>query len=59
MIRAACYIFVAALSMMRDSEIQEIGRDAIVSHYGSPAIRSRRIKHDRGRSAPPPSLIHH
>jgi hypothetical protein len=50
MVRAACYIFIAALSMMRDSEIQEIGRDAIVSHYGSPAIRSRQVKHDRARS---------
>ena len=50
MVRAAGYVFVAALSMMRDSEIQEIERDAIVSYYGSPAIRSRRTKHDPHRS---------
>jgi hypothetical protein len=46
MLRAACYVFTAALSMMRDSEIQEIQRGAVTSHYGSPAVISRKTKHD-------------
>jgi hypothetical protein len=46
MIRAACYIFIAALSLMRDSELQEIERGALTTHYGSPAVKSRKIKHD-------------
>jgi hypothetical protein len=45
-LRAAVYVFVAALSMMRDSEIQEIERGALTTHYGSPALRSRKVKHD-------------
>ncbi|MCX5165004.1 hypothetical protein OOK39_37945 [Streptomyces sp. NBC_00264] len=46
MLRAACYIFVAALSAMRDSEIQEIQRGALTQHYGAPAIGSRKVKGD-------------
>jgi len=46
MIRASCYVFVAAMSMMRDSEIQEIQRAAVSTHYGSPALTSRKTKHD-------------
>lgn len=46
MLRAAIYIFVAALSMMRDSEIQEIQRGAVTTHYGSPAVTSHKTKLD-------------
>ncbi|UQA91226.1 hypothetical protein [Streptomyces halobius] len=46
MIRAACYCFVAGLSLMRDSEIQEIERGALTTYFGSPAIASRKIKRD-------------
>jgi hypothetical protein len=49
MLRAAIYIFTAALSMMRDSEIQEIQRDAVTTHYGSPAVTSRKTKLDPAR----------
>ncbi|MFJ1757686.1 hypothetical protein [Kitasatospora sp. NPDC088134] len=49
MLRAACYVFIGALSMMRDSEIQEIERGALATYYGSPAIRSRKIKHDKNQ----------
>jgi integrase len=46
MIRAACYVFVAALSLMRDPELQEIERGALTTYYGAPAVKSRKIKHD-------------
>jgi hypothetical protein len=49
MLRAAIYIFIAALSMMRDSEIQEIQRGAVTTHYGSPAVTSRKTKLDPAR----------
>ncbi|QMU76863.1 hypothetical protein GXW83_15110 [Streptacidiphilus sp. PB12-B1b] len=49
MLRAACYVFVAALTAMRTSEIQEIARGAVTQHYGAPAIRSRKVKHDQAR----------
>jgi hypothetical protein len=49
MLRAAIYIFVAALSMMRDSEIQEIQRGAVTIHYGSPAVTSQKSKLDPAR----------
>ncbi|MFD9223327.1 hypothetical protein ACFWDI_25730 [Streptomyces sp. NPDC060064] len=49
MLRASCYIFVAALSAMRDSEIQEIQRGALTQHYGAPAIGSRKSKGDSSR----------
>ncbi|WP_051711916.1 hypothetical protein [Streptomyces sp. NRRL S-350] len=48
-IRAACYIFITALSAMRDSEVQEIQRGALIQHYGAPAIASTQIKDQRGR----------
>ena len=50
MVRAACYIFTAALTMMRDSEIQEIERGALTQHYGSPAVTSRKIKQNPSQS---------
>ncbi|WP_158564895.1 hypothetical protein [Streptomyces sp. AC1-42W] len=31
---------------MRDSEAREIRRNALVEHYGAPALVSRKIKHD-------------
>jgi hypothetical protein len=49
MLRAAIYIFTAGLSMMRDSEIQEIQRGAVTTHYGSPAVTSRKTKLDPAR----------
>ncbi|MER6085441.1 hypothetical protein [Streptomyces sp. NPDC001833] len=45
-LQGAVYCFVAALSMMRDSEIQEIGRGALTVHYGSPAVRSHKRKNE-------------
>ncbi|MFE0650200.1 hypothetical protein ACFVZH_16605 [Streptomyces sp. NPDC059534] len=50
MVRAACYIFTAALTMMRDSEIQEIERGGLAQHYGSPAVTSRKIKRNASQS---------
>ncbi|MEU7225113.1 hypothetical protein [Streptomyces chrestomyceticus] len=49
MLRAACYIFIAALSMMRDSEVQEIERNPLATYFGSPAITSRKTKLDPAR----------
>ncbi len=49
-LRTACYIFVAALSLLRDSELQGIMRDSIVQHFGAPAIRTRIFKKDRYHS---------
>ncbi|MDH6128826.1 hypothetical protein [Kitasatospora sp. GP82] len=49
MLRAACYVFVAALTAMRDSEIQEITRGSVTQHYGAPAVESRKIKRDPSR----------
>ncbi|MFJ5819844.1 hypothetical protein ACIQGT_39055 [Streptomyces sp. NPDC093108] len=46
MVRAACYVFAAGLSLMRDSELQEIERGALTTYFGSPAIVSRKIKND-------------
>ncbi|GAB3977511.1 hypothetical protein GCM10029978_067420 [Actinoallomurus acanthiterrae] len=45
-LRAAAYVFVAALSMMRDSEIREITRGAVTEFYGAPAVTSTKRKHD-------------
>ncbi|WP_410598073.1 integrase [Amycolatopsis sp. lyj-23] len=50
-LRNACYIFVAALSMMRDSEIRQITHDSVVQHYGSPAVVSTKRKRDPGLPA--------
>ncbi|MGW5276400.1 hypothetical protein ACWEQP_28400 [Streptomyces sp. NPDC004044] len=49
MLRAAIYVFVAALTLMRDSEVQEIQRDAVRTYFGSPAVRSRKTKLDPTR----------
>ncbi len=45
-LRNACFVLVAGLSMMRDSEIHEISHGSIVEHYGTPAIVSTKQKHD-------------
>jgi hypothetical protein len=45
-LRNACYIFVAALSMMRDSEIRQITHNSVVEHYGAPAVTSTKRKRD-------------
>jgi hypothetical protein len=49
MLRAACYVFVAALTAMRDSEIHEIERGALAQYYGAPALASRKVKGDDSR----------
>ncbi|GAA2726425.1 MULTISPECIES: integrase [Streptomyces] len=43
-LRNAAFILVVGLSMMRDSEIYEIMRGAVVEHYSTPAISSTKIK---------------
>lgn len=49
-LRGACYIFVAALSMMRDSEIREVAKGGLEPEYfGAPAVVSRKRKQDPGR----------
>nr|WP_237523254.1 transposase family protein [Streptomyces sp. SID8350] len=49
MLRAACFVFVAALTAMRDSEIHEIERGALSQYYGAPALASRKVKGDDSR----------
>lgn len=48
-LRTACFVLVAALSMMRDSEIHEISKDALIEHYGYPAVTATQHKHDPRR----------
>lgn len=48
-LRDAAFCLVAALSMMRDSEIHEICRGAVVEHFGAPAIASPLDKGHPGR----------
>ncbi|MEV0636337.1 integrase [Streptomyces sp. NPDC050619] len=43
-LRIACYIFVTALSMMRDSEVQEIVKGSVVEYFGAPAVVSTEVK---------------
>lgn len=45
-LRNACYIFVAALSMMRDCEIREIVKGSVVEHFSTPAVKSTKRKLD-------------
>ncbi len=49
MLRNACYVFCAALTMMRDSELQALERDALTTYYGAPALRSVKRKLDSAR----------
>lgn len=51
-LRASCYIFIAAMTMMRDSEIQDIQRGSITTFFGVPAVKSNIHK---GRSATTPA----
>jgi hypothetical protein len=43
-LRAAAYIILVGLTGMRDSEAQDIQRDAVHDNYGTPALRTRRYK---------------
>lgn len=45
-LRTATYLFVGALSMMRDSELREITRGSVVEYYGAPAVASTKRKLD-------------
>ncbi len=47
--RNATFVLVAALSIMRDSELQEIVRGSGVEHYNAPAIVSTLVKGHDGR----------
>ncbi|MCT9092579.1 hypothetical protein N4G70_27455 [Streptomyces sp. ASQP_92] len=47
-LRNACYIFVGALSMMRDSEVREITKGSVVEHFSTPAVKSTKAKLDAG-----------
>jgi hypothetical protein len=49
-LRAAAYIFIAAISGMRDSEIQELERGCLEHGHAGPVLRSRRWKHTDGRA---------
>lgn len=48
LLRNACYVFCAALTMMRDSELQSIRKGALTTFYGAPAVQSRLWKSRRG-----------
>jgi integrase len=46
-LRLAGYLIISALTLMRDSEIQGLRRGSVVMHYGSPALASKVVKHNR------------
>lgn len=46
-LRTACYIFTAALTMMRDSELLSITKDSITTYYGTPAVTANLYKKRR------------
>ncbi|MEU9087468.1 integrase [Streptomyces sp. NPDC048357] len=48
-LRNASFVLVAALSMMRDSELQEIARGSVVEHFNAPAIASTLVKGHQAR----------
>ena len=48
LLRNACYVFCAALSMMRDSELLSIKKGALTTFYGAPAVASQLRKGRRG-----------
>lgn len=50
-LRAAAYVFIAAISGMRDSEIQDIERGCLAVGHAGPVLRSRKWKHSDGRPA--------
>lgn len=43
-LRAACFIFISALSMMRLSEVAGLRCGALTTHYGAPAVRAKLYK---------------
>lgn len=51
-LRAACFIFIAAMSMMRLSEVSGLQCGALTTYYGAPAVKSRVYKHQRGTGQP-------
>lgn len=51
-IRNAAYIFVAIMTMMRDSEVQSIATGAVGTHYGAPAVTSILHKGQTGAGTP-------
>lgn len=48
-LRNACYVFCAALTMMRDSELLSIKKGALTTFYGAPAVTSQLWKGRRGK----------
>jgi len=50
-LRNACFVLVAGLSMMRDSEIHEITKGSVIEHYGYPAVTSIKRKRDPSQPA--------
>jgi hypothetical protein len=51
-IRNAAYIFVAIMTMMRDSEVQGIAAGAVSTYYGAPAVSSILHKGQTGGGTP-------
>lgn len=47
-LRNACYVFCAALTMMRDSELLSIKKGSLTTFYGAPAVTSQLRKGRRG-----------
>lgn len=47
-LRNACYVFCAALTMMRDSELLSIKKGSLTTFYGAPAVASQLRKGRRG-----------
>lgn len=47
-LRNACYIFCAALTMMRDSELLSIKKESLTTFHGAPAVSSQLRKGRRG-----------
>jgi integrase len=50
-LRNAAYIFVAIMTMMRDSEVQSIASNSIGTHFGAPAITATLHKMQSGGGA--------
>lgn len=44
-LRNACYVFCAAMTMMRDSELMSLAAGCVTTFYGAPAVKSGRHKH--------------
>jgi hypothetical protein len=51
-LRNATYIFVAIMTMMRDSEVQSIASGSVGTHYGAPAVTSTLHKMQPGGGVP-------